>query len=96
MQQLPLVVLEPWNGRPPPTVENAAGIDKNVTLVVDDFASGHVFDLSTSRFNRLSPAHFMVSLAESVETVLRLEVVKVFVNLSSLCVDARPIKLGLK
>lgn len=99
MQQRPLVLVQPWNGRPPPVIQDAAGIDEDVAVVAEEGPRRGVLDLDVVAAAAVVPVgadDLVLRLDVLLEAVLVGEAVKVLEDLLGGRVDGRPVEFGLE
>ncbi len=90
VQELSFIVLEARDCWIPPVVQDTAGVDQDIALVIDYGSSAYVFDLYVPLSTRVVPASiddFVICLTILIQSILCLEVIKVLINFSGCCVD---------
>lgn len=99
VEKLPLVVVQARNIGPPPCVQETAGVDEHVAVVVDDRSILHVrnFDVpSTLLCVPGSLRHPVAELGILLEVVFLGEIFEILVDFSRPCVHGRPVLVGFE
>lgn len=99
MKQGALVAVQARDGGPFPIVQDATGVDQDVTVVADDCLLDNILHLHIIAALVVVPVRtndLVLGFDVMFEAVLVGESVKVFEDFLCWRIDGRPVKLGLK